>query len=236
MHGRAGSEERSVRDTDTARFYDLLDELDHRLGGPRKLRFCTASSGWPLNGVYFFFEDGENRVADQGPRVVRVGTQAVKATTPSRRTLWDRLEKHRGRQPGDIGGPRRSRSVFRRHVGTAIIRRDDLGEEVLDNWYNYRHQPLEEQIEMAVSRYVGIMPFLWLDVPDRAARYDIESGAIGLLSRCSGGVDPPSAGWLGRYALKTEIGDSGLWNVQLTEGRYEPGFLDLMAARVQALT
>ena len=224
-----------MRDPDTARFYALLGELDHQLGGPRRLRCCTADSGWPLNGVYFFFEDGEGRTAGKGPRVVRVGTQAVKTTTPSRRTLWDRLEKHRGRQPGDTGGPRRSHSVFRRHVGTAIIGRDDLGEEVCDNWYHYRHQPLEEQIEMAVSRYVGVMPFLWLDVPDRAARHDIEAGAIALLSRCSGGVDLPSPGWLGRYALKTEIPDSGLWNVQLTKGRYDPGFLDHMDAQVHAL-
>jgi hypothetical protein len=28
---------------------------------------------------------------------------------------------------------------------------------------------------------------------------------------------------------------SGLWNVQHTGERYDPGFLDLMAARVQAL-
>ncbi len=234
-----GGEECSVRDTDTARFYALLGELDRRLGGPRRLRCCTASSGWPLNGVYFFFEEGENRAAGQGPRVVRVGTHALKAENPSAATLWRRLAQHRGRQPGDPGGPRRSHSVFRRHVGTAIIRRDRLGDEaldeVLDDWYHYRHQPLEEQIEMAVSRYIGVMPFLWLDVPDRTARYDIEAGAIGLLSRCSGGVEPPSAGWLGRYALKTEIGDSGLWNVQHTGERYDPGFLDLMAARVHAL-
>jgi hypothetical protein len=232
---RIGGEECSVRDTDAARFYGLLGELDHRLGGPRRLCCCTASSGWPLNGVYFFFEEGENRAADQDPRVVRVGTQAVKTTTPSRRTLWDRLENHRGRQYGDTGGPRRSHSVFRRHLGTAIIRRDGLGDEVCDNWYHYRHQPLEEQIELAVGRYIGVMPFPWLDVPDREARHDIEAGAICLLSRCSGGVDPPSADWLGRYALKAEIGDSGLWNVHHTCGRYDPGFLDLMAARVHAL-
>jgi hypothetical protein len=184
--------------------------------------------------VYFFFEAGENRAAGQGLRVVRVGTQALRTANPSAATLWDRLAQHRGRQPGDPGGPRRSHSVFRRHVGTAIIRRDDLGEEVLDNWYNYRHQPREEQIEMAVSRYIGVMPFLWLAVPDPETRHDIEAGAIGLLSRCSGGVDPPSPGWVGQHAFKTEIRDSGLWNVQLTKGRYDPGLLDLMAARVHA--
>ena len=234
-----GGEECSVRETDTARFYALLGELDHQLGGPRRLCCCTASSGWPLNGVYFFFDEGENRAAGQGPRVVRVGTQALRTENPSAATLWRRLAQHRGRQPGDIGGPRRSHSVFRRHVGTAIIRRDRLGDEardeVCDNWYHYRHQPLEEQIEMAVSRYIGVMPFLWLDVPDRAARDDIEAGAIGLLSLRTGGTDPPSSGWLGHHALKTEIQYSGLWNVQHTKGRYDPGFLDLMAAGVQAL-
>ena len=230
-----GGEECSVRETDTARFYALLGELDHQLGGPRRLCCCTASSGWPLNGVYFYFEEGENRAAGQGPRVVRVGTHALKAENPSAATLWRRLAQHRGRQPGDPGGPRRSHSVFRRHVGTAIIRREGLGDEVLSDWYHYCHQPLEEQIEMAVSRYVGVMPFLWLDVPGRAARYDIEAGAIGLLSRCTGGLDPASPGWLGRYAFRTEIRDSGLWNVQHTYGGYDPGFLDLMAARVHAL-
>ena len=223
---------------DTARFYALLGELDHQLGGPRRLRYCTLSSGWPLNGVYFFFEDGENRADGQGSRVVRVGTHALRAENPSAATLWDRLAQHRGRQTGDPGGPRRSHSVFRRHVGTAIIvRRDRLGgearDEVLDNWYHYRHQPLEEQIELDVSRYVGVMPFLWLDVPDRGTRHDIEAGAIALLSRCSGGADPPSPGWLGQYAFRAEIRDSGLWNVHHTYGYYDPGFLDLMDARVR---
>jgi hypothetical protein len=40
-----------VRNTDTARFYALLGELDHQLAGPRRLRNCTADSGWPLNGA-----------------------------------------------------------------------------------------------------------------------------------------------------------------------------------------
>jgi hypothetical protein len=119
-------------------------------------------------------------------------------------------------------------------VGTAVIRRDHLGDEVRDNWYDYRHQPPEEQIEMAVSQYVGVMPFLWLDVPDHAMRHDIEAGAISLLSRCSGGFDPPSPGWLGQHAFRTEIRDSGLWNVHHTYGYYDPDFLDLMAARVNA--
>jgi len=223
-----------VRDTDTDRFYALLGELDHQLGDPRRLRCCTASSGWPPCGVYFFFEAGEYRRAGQGLRVVRVGTHALRINNPSAATLWHRLAQHRGRQPGDIGGPRRSHSVFRRHVGTAIIQRDRLGEDVLDSWYRYRRQPLEEQIELAVSAFIGVMPFLWLDVPDRADRHDIEAGAIALLSRRTGDADPPSAGWLGNYALKKEIRDSGLWNVHHTDERYDRRLLNLMEARLRA--
>ena len=226
-----------MKSVDTSRFYELLDELDHQVGGPRRLRNCTADSGWPVYGVYFFFEDGESRTAGRCPRVVRVGT-----TTS--RTLWDRLAKHRGRQASEActfalaAGPRRAHSVFRRHLGTAIITRDhpDWPPEVLDDWYDpsYRHQPLEEQIEREVSQYVGVMPFLWLDVPDRTERQVIEAGAIALLSERTGAVDQRSPDWLGQHAFKSEIRKSGLWNVQHTNSPCVPRFLDLMDARVQA--
>jgi hypothetical protein len=221
-----------VRDIDTNRFYALLDRLGQQLGGPRQLLACDDSSGWPRQGVYFFFEAGEQRRQGRGHRVVRVGTHALRIENPAVATLWDRLAQHRGRQLGDIGGPRRSHSVFRRHIGTAIIKRHQLGDEVCDNWYHYRSQPLEERIELAVSEYIGAMPFLWLDVPDSKGRHDIEAGAIGLLSGRTGDADPPSADWLGRHAYKTEIQCSGLWNVQQTREPYDPGFLKLMEERL----
>lgn len=223
-----------MRDEDTEHFYALLGDLHQQLGGSRQLLACDAYSGWPLQGVYFFFEAGEYRRDGRRSRVVRVGTHALKIENPSVATLWDRLDQHRGRQLGDPSGPRRSRSVFRRHVGTAIIRRHKLGNEVLDDWYRYLSQPLEEKIELAVSEYIGAMPFLWLDVPHVEARRKIEAGAIGLLSMRTGDTDPPSADWLGRYAYKPEIRDSGLWNVQHTDEPYDPGFLDLVEERLRA--
>jgi hypothetical protein len=80
------------------------------------------------------------------------------------------------------------------------------------------------------------MPFLWLDVPDSKARHDIEAGAIGLLSMRTGDADPPSADWLGRYAYKKAIRDSGLWNVQHTGNLYDLYFLDLMEDGVRNLS
>jgi hypothetical protein len=40
---------------------------------------------WPRRGVYFFFENGEMRSeTGTGPRVVRVGTHAMRSGLPTR--------------------------------------------------------------------------------------------------------------------------------------------------------
>ncbi|MGO9296613.1 MAG: hypothetical protein ACLP52_22525, partial [Streptosporangiaceae bacterium] len=52
-------------------FYRALGQLAEILDGPRVLRECRGSDGWPRQGVYFFFEPGEVR-ADGRDRVVRV--------------------------------------------------------------------------------------------------------------------------------------------------------------------
>ena len=69
---------------------------------------------WPKRGVYFFFKPGETR-RDGTPRVVRVGTHALK--TGSGTSLWDRLSKHRGNLAGRSPGAGNHRgSIFRLHV------------------------------------------------------------------------------------------------------------------------
>jgi hypothetical protein len=108
------------RQAHTDRFYHLLDALAKHEEGPRRLRDCTGADGWPRHGVYFFYEDGEAR-ADGSPRVVRVGTHALTATSGT--TLWGRLRQHRGRVGGrNPGGGNHRASIFRGHVGTALIR------------------------------------------------------------------------------------------------------------------
>jgi hypothetical protein len=52
----------------------------------RMLADCTGRDGWPRHGVYFFFEGGENR-ADGSPRVVRVGTYALRLTVQQQHRL-----------------------------------------------------------------------------------------------------------------------------------------------------
>jgi hypothetical protein len=218
------------RQSDGGEFYRILDQLAGGLGGPRLLRECTGRSGCPPQGLYFFFENGENR-ADGTGRVVRVGTHALTAT--SKATLWGRLRQHRGHLAGsDPGGGDHRASVFRRHVGAAIIRRDGLPDDLLPSWLD-RRRPRHERasqeagIERQAIRHIGAMPFPWLSVPGRADSGYLESNSLALLSCLAGGSGQPGASWLGRHAERAEIRESGLWNVHHVSGHYDPAFLRL---------
>ena len=212
--------------------YQLLEELARREGGPRRLIDAIASDGWPRQGVYFFFEDGEVRANGEG-RVVRVGTHALIAA--GRATLWGRLRQHRGQVAGrNPGGGNHRGSVFRRHVGAALIQRDHGPGELLDSWLDRRRPigeraALESQIERAVSHHIGVMPFLWLAVPDREDRASIERNSIALLSDPAASADPAGTSWLGHHAVPAEIRRSGLWNVHYVDSSYDPSFLQTLA-------
>ena len=148
----------SVRTADTDRFYELLSRLAERLGGPRRLRECTGADGWPSHGVYFFYEAGETR-ADGSPRVVRVGTHALTATSKTK--LWTRLAQHRGRLGGNNpGGGDHRGSIFRRHVGTGLIASGDWPEGLLKAWLATSPRPgwavAEAQLERAVSATASV--------------------------------------------------------------------------------
>jgi hypothetical protein len=197
---------------------------------------CDGADGWPRQGVYFFFEPGEAR-PDGGDRVVRVGTHAL--TDSSQATLWGRLRQHRGHVGGSRpGGGNHRASVFRRHVGAALIRREGLPGELPDSWLD-RHGPrpgseeTEARVEADVSRRIGGMPFLWLGVPDRAQRGFVERNSIAMTSLLADGLDQPSPAWLGRAAERTEIRQSGLWNVEHVRHRLESGFAGLLSQLVQ---
>lgn len=220
-------------------FYEILQRLENRCGGSRCLRDCSGRSGWPQRGVYFFFEPGEVR-EEGGLRVVRVGTHAL--TSKSRTTLWNRLAQHRGHLGGSQpGGGNHRGSVFRRHVGRALLRRDANAypDAVHKTWgvggaAARQIRGPEYQLEQAVSSYIRAMPFVWLEVPDApgpaSLRAYIEANAIGLLSnRGREPVDPPSSSWLGRHADADAIRESGLWNVNHVDRECDPDFLNPFA-------
>ena len=229
------------RREDLGRFYGLLGELEHRLGGRRTLGECHGGMGWPRRGVYFFFEPGELREDGRAPRVVRVGTHALKAGSKS--TLWGRLRQHRGSLGGErAGGGNHRGSVFRLHVGSALLRRESL-EARYPTWgigssASRAARVHEHPIERLVSEHIRSMPFLWLELDDElgpdSMRGYIERNTIGLLSNHKTlasyrALDLPSMGWLGQWCSKKKIRDSGLWNSDHIYVIHNTEFLDIFA-------
>lgn len=160
------------RRDDTSRFYELMDELSLRHGGSRLLRSSDSRVEWPRQGVYFFFEPGELR-SNGRPRVVRVGTHALRPT--SKTMLWTRLSQHRGRVGSrSSGGGNHRGSIFRLHVGAALINRGGVAGLPLEAWLAPdpmpEHSEAELMVERAVSEYIGRMPMLCVDVPTREDR------------------------------------------------------------------
>lgn len=212
------------------RFYSLLDRLERTLAGARTLAECTGRMDWPKKGVYFFREPGESRSdIGNGPRIVRVGTHALKTGSGTR--LWTRLSQHKG-QSSKGGGNHRG-SIFRLIVGAALVNRDGY---TFPTWGNRSSASREIRdgeyaLECEVSRFIGVMPFLWLSIGDepgpQSLRGYIERNSIALLSNYNKRpIDPPSENWLGRYSDRERVRHSGLWNSNHVDESYDPAFLD----------
>lgn len=222
------------------RFYKTLDSMETSVGGKHTLETSEGRMNWPKRGVYFFFEPGEIRTTSgAGLRVTRVGTHALKEDSKS--TLWGRLRAHRGTMGGsNPGGGNHRGSVFRLHVGTGLIHRDDWSETVASYWSvgssaKRSVRDCERPLERAVSRHIRSMPFLWVGVEDAAGpsslRGYIERNAIALLSNYKhqdDPLDPSSSSWLGRWAASEQLRLSGLWNVDHVAEGYDPGFLEVL--------
>jgi len=229
------------------RFYSILDDLERGLCGARKLTDCSGRMDWPNRGVYFFREAGELRIdTGHGPRIVRVGTHALRMG--GRAKLWTRLSQHKGRAASGRGNHRGS--IFRLIVGAALIRRDGLDCPSWGNG-NTAEQPIrndEVALERQVTQVIGDMPFLWVPIEDEpgpeSRRGYIERNAIGLLSNFDRPpLDPPSQEWLGRYCEREQVSErvrnrvikSGLWESDYVDASYDPQFLDELTAFVSAV-
>ncbi len=212
------------------RFYTLLARLEAVTPQGRRLDEQSGRSPWPARGVYFFMEPGETRNRTPAmPRVVRVGTHAVSAGSKSK--LWGRLRTHRG---GKAGNGNHRGSIFRLHVGAALLARDGLS---LATWGQRSSAPrsirsTEAFLEKRVSEHIGRMSVLWVDVPDEpgpgSMRSFIERNAIALLSNHCCPFDRPSGGWLGNFSPREEIRRSALWNLNYVQEACDTTFLDVL--------
>lgn len=227
---------RAQRLTDLSRFYSLLGDLAEQTGGPHRLAECSGRMEWPERGVYFFMEQGEERrESGGGPRIVRVGTHALK--DGSRTTLWTRLSQHKGAQAS--GGGNHRGSIFRLLVGAALLA-DDL--TPCSTWGQGNSAPrtireAEHELESRVSAVIGQMPFLFLPIVDkpgpRSVRGVIERNAIALLSNAGKTpFDSASRGWLGYRCPHERVRKSHLWNQNHVDEAYDRSFLDRLEALI----
>lgn len=233
------------------RFYDILSRLGKCVGGKRLLAECDGRNmKWPRRGVYFFFEHGEQRTTSgKGLRVVRVGTHAVK-NEKEKTTLWGRLRDHRGSLSGEYaGGGNHRGSVFRKHVGGALLNKQNRYAE-LERWQegssaSQAIRRAEHDIECSVSGHIRFMPFLWIEVDDvpglASDRAVIEKNSIALLTsyHVDDPIDPPSSCWLGQHAHNDKVRKSGLWNDDFVDDGYDESrtakLLEILEKYVKAM-
>ena len=174
-----------------------------------RLPRCTADTpraSLPADGIYFFFEEGEHGELDglAIDRVVRVGTHRVDGR------FRDRIRQHYGNRSSLSGN--KNGGVFRRHVGGALLRRENANDPRVTEWIRQGGESYPE-VEEAVSRELRKhFSFVCVPVPKEAERLSLESGLIALLAQFPGAK--PSRAWLGRFAADASIGTSGVWNTQ----------------------
>jgi len=206
--------------------YDALERL-HGETGPAPFQDLRRAQV-PENGVYFFFEPGEERSdSGQGLRVVRVGTHAITAT--SKASLWGRLKQHRGNN--EVAGGNHRGSIFRLLMGDAMKLRNG---HAVESWGSGNNAAAlvrlsERPLESIVSSYLNTMKVITVNVPDRLERQALETSCIALLSNYrKEPLDAPSSSWLGQYSSREKVRSSGLWNNRDVDAAFNVAVLEIL--------
>lgn len=217
-------------------FYQKLGVLHDQTDGPYYLSDVDGSLEWPDRGIYVFFSadtDLELDPVDEW-RIVRIGT--VGDCTGSSSTLWDRLRAHRGTKQGDYADGGNSRgSIFRKHLGRAIIEDEKLHEKY-PNWGTpHRNLPddittpelraQEHPLEQRVSSRIRELPFLVIDIPGEPGpdcdRARIEKNLIALTAHARRTTPAlKKDGWIGHQSPHAEVAKTGLWNIDHVNAFY----------------
>ncbi len=164
----------------------------------------TPRRDWPLNGIYVVFEDGETVALDGAVtgRVVRVGSH----TNAGR--CGKRIRQHYGHINSLAGN--KNGSVFRKHVGAALLRRTNPQDPRLTEWLRPMGRS-DPEVETHVSQYLREhVQFRWVRVDDAAERLALETALIALFAQHP--LGQPSTAWLGRHAVSENVRRAGLWN------------------------
>jgi len=160
----------------------------------------TPNSELPTNGIYFFYEEGEfcTHGNEGQKRIARVGTHRGD-------------ENFRSRINNHYRGNKNS-SVFRKHLGGAIMRRKDPNDRRLKQWLE-QDAPTFQEIEAGVTKELNEhFSFRCIPVKDKKERLQLEEELIATIAKCD--KCKPSENWLGNFAADELVRTSGLWNHQ----------------------
>lgn len=209
--------------SDLRKLYDLVDVARSKANS--FLLGDLPSRKLPDRGVYIFLDPDERNFAGSRGRIVRIGTHAI--SEGSKSLLRTRLRAHLGQL--DRSGNHRA-SIFRLHVGRAILERD-FGQKRLSTWGVGQDAPkrvraLELKHEKRVSEYLARLEVVVLPVSDAANKYSlrsvVERQLIALCSESLQPIDHASKAWLGRHSPSSLIVKSGLWNLRDVGSQYDP--------------
>lgn len=181
-----------------------LCEIIHKELEKLELRTEPPGKDTPNNGIYFWYEKGEIRQGG-GQRVTRVGTHI------KQNRLRDRIRQHYNSN--------REASVFRKHIGGALMQLSNEPESEIKEWYKARRStrfkdPKFQKYEELVTKQIKSGSYRILKVEDPNTRIQLEEKLIALFSHCN--HCKPSKNWLGNHAYRQEVRKSGLWNTEHT--------------------
>src|SRR6478752_834514 len=146
----------------------------------------------PRNGIYLMYEQSESG------RIVRVGTHKAEAG------LYTRLRKHFGTRNSSRAW--RRTSVFRLHVGGALLNRDQ--DPRIQGWADRQGERMPEVEAIVTDQLLTTFTFRAMQVDPLEERLALERHLIATLSA----TPEMTPEWLGQYAVSSRIRESGLWN------------------------
>lgn len=166
------------------------------------------------NGLYVLFESGEK--FEGLDRIVRIGTHT------GQNNLVKRLSEHFLR-------PNKDRSVFRKHIGRAILVRDNdhellthwnidlTSKKSREKWEGKIDKTAIQVVENKVSDYMkNHFSFTVIPIENKEKRLFFETGIVATVLQSPSFY--PSPNWLGKFATQAKIRDSGLWQIQGQNG------------------
>ncbi len=205
---------------------ELCTWLHKQLRELPPIQFPFQLGQLPRNGIYFFYEEGEIwGHGDDHPRIVRIGTHKD-GNFRSRIREHFLLDETRMNFDATRPAPH-DRSIFRKNLGRALLNK--ANDEYLRIWDIdftprrnraefgalrdiQKEQQIESKITQILSEKFSFKFIIIENQMNRMGAGGLESSLIGTVARCP--LCKPSNDWLGNHSSKSQIKNSGLWQVQ----------------------